>query len=96
MKKLTIIKRIGLILAIVIMIPPLLNFALSIPYYSDIEKAIEHKSRSKSYVHMATIIGKEGTVYIGFGDHNTICAYNFHTKAVNGDILYKVAKEIGL
>lgn len=96
MKKLTIIQWGGIILAVVVIAPNLVNYVFSIPYYSDIEVAVGNRTSSKNHVKIATIMGIEGIVYIGLFDYNTISAYNFHTKTVNGDMLYKVAKKMGL
>lgn len=96
MKKLTIIQWIGIILAVVVIVSYLINYAVSVPYYSDVETAVKNKSNSKSPIKIATIEGREGLVYIILCDYNTIGAYSFYTKTVNGNTLYKVAKETGL
>ncbi len=96
MKKLTIIKWVGIILAVVVIVPYLINYAVSVPYYSDVETAVKNKSSSKNHIKIATIEGKEGLVHISLCDYNTISAYSFHIKTANGNTLYKVAKETGL
>ena len=94
MKKFTTVRLIGIILAIAVILPYLVNYAFSIPYYSDIETAVKNNSRSKSHIKIATIAGQEGRIYIALCDNNAVGAYNFHTKFVNGDVLYKVANEV--
>ena len=96
MKKHTTLHFVIFALIFLSIIPSLGRYIDSLPYFLDFEIAIAHKSRSKNHITMAVISGEEGTVYIALCDNNSIGAYSFRTKTVNGELLYKVAEEESL
>jgi len=85
-----------IVLAVLLMIPTMAHYIASNRYYPDVETAVINTTTSKNLVEIATVMGEEGVVYIAFGDNDSILAYTFYTRIMNGNVTYKLARGVTL